>query len=118
MKPVSQLFLFYLLIGKLIVFRICFDLKSFLSLVYRRGIVCPTVSCDFEIDQCGWAMDTAWKVYPSGSTPDTATSGPTADHTTGCTSREYFQISLQTVLFPIHHLRWKLCSISCFTYRH
>jgi hypothetical protein len=41
------------------------------------------VTCDFEVDECNWKFDSIWRIYPSGSTPDTASSGPTADHTNG-----------------------------------
>ncbi|UJR10300.1 hypothetical protein I4U23_014506 [Adineta vaga] len=49
---------------------------------YNNFIICPTVTCDFEIDECAWTLDSTWKIFPSGSTPDTASSGPTMDHTT------------------------------------
>ena len=54
-------------------------------LVHRHVIVCSTVTCDFEIDQCAWNMDATWEVYPSGSMPETASSGPVSDHTSGGT---------------------------------
>ncbi|CAF4094071.1 unnamed protein product, partial [Adineta steineri] len=46
-------------------------------------VKCVTVTCNFEIDECAWMFDSSWKLYASGSTPDTASSGPVADHTTG-----------------------------------
>ncbi|CAF1512361.1 unnamed protein product [Adineta ricciae] len=62
-------------------------LLRFILLYYalrsHHVIVCPTVTCDFEIDECAWTLDSTWRIYPSGSTPDTASSGPTMDHTTG-----------------------------------
>ncbi|CAF4527475.1 unnamed protein product [Rotaria socialis] len=51
--------------------------------INNHGSVCPTVTCNFEIDECNWKLNSTWKMYPSGSTPDTASSGPTMDHTTG-----------------------------------
>ncbi|CAF1054860.1 unnamed protein product [Rotaria sordida] len=57
-------------------------------------IVCPTVTCDFEIDECNWKLNSTWKIYPSGSTPDTASSGPTMDHTTGSGNYARFMATL------------------------
>ncbi|CAF1267528.1 unnamed protein product [Rotaria magnacalcarata] len=51
--------------------------------INNHGSVCSTVTCNFEIDECNWKLNSTWKMYPSGSTPDTASSGPTMDHTTG-----------------------------------
>ncbi|CAF3569917.1 unnamed protein product [Adineta steineri] len=55
----------------------------YLLLKHCSYTICYTVTCDFEIDECNWTLDSYWKVYASGSTPDTASSGPIADHTTG-----------------------------------
>ncbi|CAF0846071.1 unnamed protein product [Adineta ricciae] len=69
-------------------------LLRFILLYYafrsHHVIVCPTVTCDFEIDECAWTLDSTWRIYPSGSTPDTASSGPTMDHTTGSGSYARF----------------------------
>ena len=82
------------------------DRKSiFNQLVHRHVIVCPTVTCDFEIDQCAWNMDATWEVFPSGSMPETASSGPISDHTSGGTVS--FSASLQycLILFESGQLR-------------
>ncbi|CAM4757647.1 unnamed protein product [Rotaria magnacalcarata] len=55
----------------------------FVSIAHESCVTCVTVTCDFELSECGWELDSIWKIHPSGSTPDTASSGPTMDHTTG-----------------------------------
>ncbi|CAM4914490.1 unnamed protein product [Rotaria socialis] len=55
----------------------------FASIAHKSRVVCFTVTCDFELSECGWELDSIWNIHPSGSTPDTASSGPTMDHTTG-----------------------------------
>ncbi|CAF3388690.1 unnamed protein product [Rotaria sp. Silwood1] len=58
----------------------------------RKGL--KEVTCNFEVSECGWELDSIWQIYPSGSTPDTANSGPTVDHTTGSGSYARFMANL------------------------
>ncbi|CAF4767053.1 unnamed protein product [Rotaria sp. Silwood1] len=57
-------------------------------------VLCDSVTCNFEVSECGWELDSIWQIYPSGSTPDTANSGPTVDHTTGSGSYARFMANL------------------------
>ncbi|CAF0846087.1 unnamed protein product [Adineta ricciae] len=58
------------------------------------GVKTETVTCDFEIDECGWSLEIPWTIFPSGSAPETANSGPTMDHTTGTGNYVRFMANL------------------------
>ncbi|CAF3983189.1 unnamed protein product [Rotaria sp. Silwood2] len=57
-------------------------------------VLCYSVTCNFEESECGWELNSVWQIYPSGSTTETANSGPTADHTTGSGNYVRFMAAL------------------------
>ncbi|CAF1054879.1 unnamed protein product [Rotaria sordida] len=64
------------------------------SIEYYSHVLCYSVTCDFELSECGWELGSIWQIFPSGSTPETASSGPTVDHTTGSGNYARFMATL------------------------
>ncbi|CAF4269057.1 unnamed protein product [Rotaria sp. Silwood2] len=67
------------------------------------------ITCNFEVSECGWELGSIWQIFPSGSTPETASSGPTADHTTGNGQYARLMASLLSASDPIGIMSTNTC---------